>query len=1013
MTAHTSDDLLWRHLKSLPAFRALLRAVEARFYRHLDLQHPILDLGCGDGHFAQMAFDRPLAVGVDPWWGPLQKARKAGAYRLNVQAMGDALPFPDHSFATVISNSVLEHIEDVQPVLNEANRVLRPGGRLVVTMPSHLFTENLGGARLLGRLGLGDTYRNFFNFISRHAHTDPPQIWAERLGHAGFRIARWQYYFSPEALHTLELGHLQGLPSAVLHALTGHWIVASWRENLQLTERWVRPYYEEEPAEEGAYLFIVAQKVASSPVAAHLPPSNPLPISEPQSGTVAGSVPAVEATVSDDTVNVYDYDVELPSEELQPTTLAPPAPAPSEKQAAGSGLGLLRVLLLGLALFLAILGQGALGPDSASPWGGLYLYGLSFLALGGALYYQRNREGLITRGSLPPKRLLFPLALLFSLMAQNLAGNTLTDGRLLPSLLFWLIAIALGYYSLSPISQPAMQPLSGDEPEDDPDELPEGQSLHENASNNLLSRPILIAGGLFLFALIARLLLLTQHPAMLNGVEASIGLDVRAVLSGFIRNPFASAWLTNPTFPLFLTAPVLSLFGPTTFGIRILSAIAGAATVPLLYFIARRLWDNTTALVAALLLGAYHLHLHYSRLGMTNIWDPLLALLAFGLLGIALQRGTRRSWLAAGIATGFSAYFFTPSRLMPFFLAGVALYLLVFNRRLLRGQGRNILAAGGLALVVALPQIIYFNANPGLFMERAQMLGILHSNWLPGQIGATGQSPYAILGQQFWNVVLAFHRTLDVSSSYNPGIPLLNFWPAIFFTIGLGVSIVHIRRFRSGLLLVWLAVTLLFAGVLLVESPDSHRLLIAAPAVILLVSNGLVWLVRQIIDAVTNYTNGPEEGPSIARSKVLPAVLLIAVLLALGDLWFYFGEYRTSQRFGDRNTEIAFEMAQYLNQLDGDWTVYFHGAPSMYVTFPTIPFLAGDQFRTNENLFDVEDAAAPLPGEPAAGDNLVFIYVPERSGEINRTTEQYPQGTFQTFSGSFADPLFYAYEVRR
>ena len=45
----TQDDLLWQHLKTLPAFRALLRAVEARFYQQLDFPGPVLDIGCGDG----------------------------------------------------------------------------------------------------------------------------------------------------------------------------------------------------------------------------------------------------------------------------------------------------------------------------------------------------------------------------------------------------------------------------------------------------------------------------------------------------------------------------------------------------------------------------------------------------------------------------------------------------------------------------------------------------------------------------------------------------------------------------------------------------------------------------------------------------------------------------------------------------------------------------------------------------------------------------------------------------
>src|SRR5690606_31000334 len=167
-------------------------------------------------------------AGIDPWWNPLKKSQKAGIYEVLAQGMGDAMPFPDEYFTTIFSNSVLEHIPDLQPVLQESNRVLRPGGRLILTTPSHYFTEWLGGARYFG-----DGYRRFFNRISRHAHTDPPEQWAERLALAGYRIVRWQYYYSPQALRALEIGHVQGLPSAILHFLTGHWILAPWEENLR------------------------------------------------------------------------------------------------------------------------------------------------------------------------------------------------------------------------------------------------------------------------------------------------------------------------------------------------------------------------------------------------------------------------------------------------------------------------------------------------------------------------------------------------------------------------------------------------------------------------------------------------------------------------------------------------------------------------------------------------------------------------------------------------------------
>jgi SAM-dependent methyltransferase len=283
MITEPTDDLLWQHLKTLPAFRALLRAVEARFYPYIPLPEPTLDLGCGDGHFAQMAFPgRTITAGIDPWWRPLQKATRAGNYAVPVQAMGDYLPFADGFFAGAFSNSVLEHIPDIQPVLNEVSRVLKPGARFIITMPSHYFTDYLGGGAFFDRLrldGLAGRYRRLFNKISRHAHTDPPEKWAGRLAAAGFGIERWQYYFSRDALRALEAGHVQGLPSAVLHALTGHWIIAPWKSSLRPTERWVRPFYEEAAEiDSGAYLLFVARKVSTQPIEVRLPPPQPLPV---------------------------------------------------------------------------------------------------------------------------------------------------------------------------------------------------------------------------------------------------------------------------------------------------------------------------------------------------------------------------------------------------------------------------------------------------------------------------------------------------------------------------------------------------------------------------------------------------------------------------------------------------------------------------------------------------------------------------------------------------------------
>ena len=83
-----SKDFLFAHLQDLPYFRALLRSVESFYYQGLPLPEPIYDVGCGDGHFASVTFDKKLTVGLDPWHGPIHEAKKFNAYDSLVEADG-------------------------------------------------------------------------------------------------------------------------------------------------------------------------------------------------------------------------------------------------------------------------------------------------------------------------------------------------------------------------------------------------------------------------------------------------------------------------------------------------------------------------------------------------------------------------------------------------------------------------------------------------------------------------------------------------------------------------------------------------------------------------------------------------------------------------------------------------------------------------------------------------------------------------------------------------------------
>lgn len=260
-----AKDYLWLHVRELPYFRSLVRAVEARFYENIDLPPPTLDVGCGDGHFAKLAFNRPLEVGLDPWSGPILEAGRRRAYRSLAQGDGGKMPFPAGAFASAVSNSVLEHIPHVELVLQETARVLQTGAPFVFCVPNHNFLPSLSVSSYLDRLGtrsLGDAYRRFFNRISRHQHCDPPEVWQERLKKTGFILEHWWHYLSPRAMHVVEWGHYLGLPSLVTHWLTRRWILAPWRWNLAPTMRWLKPYYETDPrSDAGVYTFFIARKV--------------------------------------------------------------------------------------------------------------------------------------------------------------------------------------------------------------------------------------------------------------------------------------------------------------------------------------------------------------------------------------------------------------------------------------------------------------------------------------------------------------------------------------------------------------------------------------------------------------------------------------------------------------------------------------------------------------------------------------------------------------------------------
>jgi len=108
----------------------------------------VLDLGCGFGRHAFEALRRGAdVVAVDRSAAELEQVESLframaaegeaprGTLARAVRADLLSLPFPDASFDAVIASEVLEHIPDDSGAISEIARVVRPGGRVAVTVP--------------------------------------------------------------------------------------------------------------------------------------------------------------------------------------------------------------------------------------------------------------------------------------------------------------------------------------------------------------------------------------------------------------------------------------------------------------------------------------------------------------------------------------------------------------------------------------------------------------------------------------------------------------------------------------------------------------------------------------------------------------------------------------------------------------------------------------------------------------------------------------------------------------
>jgi len=123
-------------------FAGRTRAIQ----KYLDAEMPprttgvprkVLDIGSGAGNMAHHLAHYGQVIGLDYNPRPLGMAKQRGLTAS--QGMGNQLPFDDNEFDLVALLDTVEHIADEFGVFEECLRVLKPGGKLMVTVPAFMW----------------------------------------------------------------------------------------------------------------------------------------------------------------------------------------------------------------------------------------------------------------------------------------------------------------------------------------------------------------------------------------------------------------------------------------------------------------------------------------------------------------------------------------------------------------------------------------------------------------------------------------------------------------------------------------------------------------------------------------------------------------------------------------------------------------------------------------------------------------------------------------------------------
>ncbi len=466
----------------------------------------------------------------------------------------------------------------------------------------------------------------------------------------------------------------------------------------------------------------------------------------------------------------------------------------------------------------------------------------------------------------------------------------------------------------------------------------------------------------------------TTIPVALTGDEASMGISALAFIDGEANNPFTIGWFSFPALFYWMESLSIRLFGQTAVALRLPAALAGALTVGGVYLLGRAMFGRLTGTLAAIFLAGFHFHIHFSRLGLNNIWDGLAFVITLGALWYGWQKDQRAYFLLAGFWLGLAQYLYVSSRIL-FVVIPIWAGLGIFTdwERFKKNWG-HLLSLGAMTLVIVAPLAWYFSQNPQEFMAPLTRVR-LTPEWIAGAAQSSGQAPWMVVANQVWLALKGFtHEPLR--AWYIPGTPLLRPAAGTLFILGLLLLLMRPKDNRAWLLLLSLLGVSLSVGLSL-DVPASQRYVAAAPLAALLVGYGLGETYEQLAGLWPAY-----------RRWLAVLGVLIMLGVAAGDAAFYFVKYTPATAREPDNNAVAQRLANTLMETPETFNVYFFGAPRMgFYSLSSLPYLA-----PHINGYDMNNPWGSPANPVVTGDHLIFVFLPDKEAELNGVRAIYPGG---------------------